>query len=139
MACAAAAGPPIPPDTPLKLLDPTGSPVRNDNLTNYAYVGNGNGTTPPELYLAYHATNLADTAPIQPGQTTKLQNEEVRVLPERPLARLLPAHTAHVLQHAGGQLVVAWAAGWTCSQGCIACCVLPPRPGARCTWHGYCC
>ena len=73
----AAAGPPIPPDTPLKLLDPTGSPVRNDNLTNYAYVGAGNGTTPPELYLAYHADQLADATLIQPGQTTKLQNEQV--------------------------------------------------------------
>ena len=69
-------GPPIPPDTPLKILAPTGNPVRNDNLTNYAYVGNGNGTTPPELYLAYHAGDLGDRNPIQPGQTTKLQNEQ---------------------------------------------------------------
>ena len=54
--------------------------MRNDNITNYAYVGNGNGTTPPELYLAFHADNLADPALIQPGQTAKLQNEQVRAL-----------------------------------------------------------
>ena len=70
------AGPPIPPNTPLKLLDPSGKPLRNDNLTNFAYVGSGNGTTPPELYLAFHAGDLADGSPIQPGDTTKLQNEE---------------------------------------------------------------
>lgn len=54
--------------------------MRNDNLTNYAYVGNGAGTSPPELYLAYHADDLADDSLIQPGQTTKLQNEQVRAL-----------------------------------------------------------
>ena len=50
--------------------------MRNDNLTNYAYVGSGSGSTPPELYLAYHADDLGDRSLIQPGETTKLQNEE---------------------------------------------------------------
>jgi hypothetical protein len=48
---------------------------RNDNLNNYAYVGNGNGTTPPEQYLAFHANNIGNTInPIKPGETTLLQN-----------------------------------------------------------------
>ena len=52
--------------------------MRNDNLTSYAYAGSGDGTTPPELYMAYHASNVTDPALIQPGQTTLLQNVQTQ-------------------------------------------------------------
>ncbi len=58
------------------IVAPSGYPVRNDNLTNYAYVGGGSGTTPPEQYLAYHADNTGDRSPIEPGQTLRLQSAE---------------------------------------------------------------
>ena len=48
--------------------------MRNDNLTNFAYVGSGSGTTPPEQYVAYHSGNLSDTSPIDPYETALLQN-----------------------------------------------------------------
>jgi hypothetical protein len=67
---------PIPPLTPLNILDKTGYPLRNDNTTNFGYVGNGNGTTPPEQYIAYHAGNEDNPSPIKPGQTTIFQNVE---------------------------------------------------------------
>ncbi len=75
------------------ILSPTGSPVRNDNLTNYAYVGSGNGTTPPELYLAYHADNTSDRSLIQPGQTTLLQNEQTGMWCQ---LRPLPSNTTQI-------------------------------------------
>ena len=44
-------GPPLQPLTPIKILDKDGNPVRNDNLTNPAYVGpNNNQDEPPEVY-----------------------------------------------------------------------------------------
>ncbi len=49
---------------------------RNDNTTNLAYVGSGDGKTPPEQYYAYDPTNLADATPIQPGETTILRNAQ---------------------------------------------------------------
>jgi hypothetical protein len=75
------------------ILSPTGNPVRNDNLTNYAYVGSGNGTTPPEMFLAYHAGNTSDKNPIEPGQTTLLQNAETGMWCQ---LRPLPSNTSQI-------------------------------------------
>jgi hypothetical protein len=70
----AAPFPPLTPITPHNILNKDGYPVRNDNTTNYAYVGNGTGTTSPEMYTAYHPGQQANPSPIHPGQTTIMQN-----------------------------------------------------------------
>ena len=71
------AGPPLQPLVPLKILDKDGNPVRNDNLTNFAYVGpNNNQDDPPEVYTAYRPANPADPTPIKPGETTQLKNTQ---------------------------------------------------------------
>jgi hypothetical protein len=57
-------------------LGPTGNPVRNDNTSSPSYLGAGNGTTPPELYTAYHPDSLGSITPIQPGETTILTNQQ---------------------------------------------------------------
>jgi hypothetical protein len=53
---------------------PTNGYVRNDNVSNYAYVGNGTGSSSPEQYLAFHAGNLTDTSAIDPFETAVLKN-----------------------------------------------------------------
>ena len=63
-------------DTPLNVLGPSGAYVRTDNATGLAYVGSGNGSTAPEQYVAYHASNTSERSPVQPGQTTYLQSEQ---------------------------------------------------------------
>jgi hypothetical protein len=50
--------------------------VRNNNTTNFAYVGKGNGTTPPEMYTAYHPGNEDNPTPINAGETTIFKNIE---------------------------------------------------------------
>ena len=70
-----AAGSPIQPLTPLNIISPTGKYVRNDNATDPAYVGNGNGLTPPEQYVAYHP-NLTDPSNIDPYESMLLQSVE---------------------------------------------------------------
>ncbi len=47
-----------------------GFPLRNDNLTNFAYVGNDDGKSPPEQYNAFHADQPSNGNPILPGMTT---------------------------------------------------------------------
>ena len=54
----------------------SGDYVRTDNTSSPALSGSGNGSTAPEQYRAYDPTNLADTSPIQPGDTTILRSEE---------------------------------------------------------------
>jgi hypothetical protein len=73
---APAAGPPLPVDIPLNVLGPSGAYVRTDNASNLGYVGSGNGSTAPEQYVAYHASNTSERSPVQPGQTTYLQSEQ---------------------------------------------------------------
>lgn len=41
---------PCPPLIPLNILDETSFAVRNNNTTSFAYIGRGDGTTPPEQY-----------------------------------------------------------------------------------------
>ena len=73
---AAAAGPDIPPNTPLNIISPNGSYVRSDNSSSPATVGSGSGSSPPEQYLAYHADNLNSTSLIQPYDTAVLRSVE---------------------------------------------------------------
>ena len=70
------AGPPLPVDVPLNIIGPSGSYVRTDNTSGMAYSGSGNGSTAPEQYTAYHATNTSERSPVLPGQTTLLQSEQ---------------------------------------------------------------
>ena len=65
---------PLPTNVPLEILGPTGLPVRNDNSSNAAYVGSGNGTSPFEQYIAYDPNDFSSTTPVQVGQTTILKN-----------------------------------------------------------------
>lgn len=64
----------IPAGVPINILGRSSYPLRNDNITNLAYVGSGDGSTPPEQYMAYHPGNLASTMAIKPGNTTVLLN-----------------------------------------------------------------
>ncbi len=51
--------------------------MRNDNLTNFAYVGPDDGKQqPPEIYTAFRPANPNDPTPIQPGETTQLKNTQ---------------------------------------------------------------
>ncbi len=82
--------PPLTPLVPLNLLNGTGYPVRNDNVTNYAYVGKGDGKTPPEMYIAYRPGRLDSPDPIMAGETTIFKNIETglwcRLAPFSPQA-----------------------------------------------------
>ena len=71
------AGPPLPANSPINVLGPNGYPVRNDNSSSNgeAYLGAGNGTTPPEIYTASHPDALGSNVPILPGQSAILTNE----------------------------------------------------------------
>ena len=76
-AAAPPSGTPLQPLTPIKILDKDGNPVRNDNLTNFAYVGPDDGKQqPPEIYTAFRPANPNDPTPIQPGETTQLKNTQ---------------------------------------------------------------
>jgi hypothetical protein len=71
-------GTPVPPNTPINIISPTGTYVRTDNSSSPATAGTGTGTgtggTAPEQYLAFHAGNLTSSSPIQPYTTTVLQS-----------------------------------------------------------------
>lgn len=70
-----APGPGLVPDTPFNFLtNSSGYPVRVDNTSVPAYVGTGNGTSPPEQFKAYHPGAINSTEPLQPGDTTILRN-----------------------------------------------------------------
>ena len=71
-----AAGPDIPPNTPLNIISPNGSYVRSDNSSSPATVGSGTGGTAPEQYLAFHPDNLNSTSPIEPYDTAVLRSVE---------------------------------------------------------------
>jgi hypothetical protein len=71
------AGPPLQPLVPLNILDASGNPVRNDNTSNFAYVGPNDGAQQaPEVYTAFRPANTSDPTPIQPGETTQLRNTQ---------------------------------------------------------------
>jgi hypothetical protein len=65
-----AEGPPLPANSPINILEPSGYPVRNDNGSSPAYLGAGN--TLPEIYTAYHPDALGSSVPIQPGESAIL-------------------------------------------------------------------
>ena len=50
--------------------------MRNDNRTNFAYVGSGDGMTPPEIYNAFHPGDMTDVSPIFPTNPTILRNQQ---------------------------------------------------------------
>ncbi len=51
--------------------------MRNDNLTNFAYVGPNDGQQqPPEVFYAFRPADPADPTPIQPGETAQLKNAQ---------------------------------------------------------------
>jgi hypothetical protein len=68
------AGPPLPPNTPINIISPTGSYVRTDNSSSPATAGTGTGGTAPEQYLAFHAGNLSSSSPIHAYTPTLLQS-----------------------------------------------------------------
>jgi hypothetical protein len=60
---------PLPALAPINLLGDDGMTLRNDGTKGgFAYAAPGDGTSPPEQYIAHNPTNLSDTTPIQPGQ-----------------------------------------------------------------------
>jgi hypothetical protein len=55
---------------------PSGAYVRTDNTSSFAYPGTGHGTTPPEEFTAYLASNTSQRSPIEPGQATLIQSTQ---------------------------------------------------------------
>jgi hypothetical protein len=68
--------PDLPPITPINIIGKYGYPVRNDNITNFGYVGKGNGSTSPETYYATRPGDPTSTDPIKPGESTVFKNEQ---------------------------------------------------------------
>ena len=53
-----------------------GQTVHVDSPTSFAYQASGDGSSHAEQFYAYNPLNLADTTPIQPGQTTILKSRQ---------------------------------------------------------------
>lgn len=71
-----APGPALLLDRPLNLLGSiNGQPLRNDNTSSPAYLGTGDGSTPPEQYLAYDPADPGSTEAIPPGGPVILKNK----------------------------------------------------------------
>ncbi len=89
--------PPIPPIVPINvIISPSGAagfPIRSDNASAFAYLGSGNGLSPPEVYYAYHAGNLTLKTPISPGQTLVMSSSQTGLY-----CRLLPLLSQPSLQ-----------------------------------------
>jgi hypothetical protein len=83
---------------PINILGRSGFPIRNDNITNLAYVGRSDGSTAPEQYIAYHPDNAANTAPIKPGETMVLRNLQTGLF-----CRLVPIPSGYPLSVPGGR------------------------------------
>ena len=98
------AGRPLTPIVPINILNGSGTPVRSDNLTNFAYVGPNDGVTdPPEVYFAYHPEDPSNSTPIAPGETTYLKNAQTGKVGHLPR---VPACCALLL------VCVCWGWGW---------------------------
>ena len=71
-------GPPITPGIPLNIMPDAaaGQTVHADSLTSFAYQASGDGSSYAEQFYAYNSLNLANTAPIQPWQTTILKSRQ---------------------------------------------------------------
>lgn len=71
-----AGGPSLDAGAPFNILgNSTGTPVRNDNATSPAYLGNGGGITPAETYYAYDANDPSKAGPLAPGTPVILRNK----------------------------------------------------------------
>jgi hypothetical protein len=69
-------GPGLQPDRPLNLQGSIlGSPVRTDSAGTFTYLGAGNGSSAPEVYLAADPADPSSTAAIQPGGAVILKNK----------------------------------------------------------------
>jgi hypothetical protein len=66
--------PPIPTNTAISIAMPSRGFLRIDSTTAYAYCGNGNGTSPPELFIAVDPTDAAAVKTVRPGQRTLLKS-----------------------------------------------------------------
>ena len=144
-------GPPLNPIIPINILDKDGFPVRNDNLTNFAYVGSGDGLTPPEIYSAFHPQDPTNTTPIAPGETTYLRNAQtgmycrLTALPSTyPLSITSFSAGRGLLQSCAtrgvlcDQPTAATATILTYTGGARLCCCSSrhwPKPGVHC-WFG---
>ena len=97
----------VPAGVPINMFGRSGYPVRNDNLTNLAYVGRGDGSTPPEQYIASAAAPSLRTpginapnsnALIQPGDTLILRNLQTQLF-----CRLVPVPDGYPLSLPAGR------------------------------------
>lgn len=69
-------GPMLQLDRPLALAGSiNGRPVRTDSTGTFAYLGNGNGSTAPEQYLAYNAADPGSTEAVEPGALVILKSK----------------------------------------------------------------
>jgi hypothetical protein len=67
--------PPLLINSPLNILDlASGYPIRDDNTSFPAYLGSGDGTTPPEQFLAFGIAS--DIQSILPGSPGVLKNQQ---------------------------------------------------------------
>jgi hypothetical protein len=95
--------------------------VRNDGTPDAAYVGNGDGNSLPEQYVAYIPGDLASKTPVQPGQTAILRSRltgkfcKLTVLPPGTQQGMVcdqdTAGTATVFKYTGqqfGSLRICW-------------------------------
>jgi hypothetical protein len=56
------------------IFDGTGSTLRADSATGFAYVAEGTGMSAGEQFFVMHAGNPSDPSPIQAGQSIFLQS-----------------------------------------------------------------
>jgi hypothetical protein len=66
--------PPIPTNTPIAINMPGQCYVRVDNATNFAWCGNGGGTTSPELWYAVDPSDPSSKKLVRPGQKAVLMS-----------------------------------------------------------------
>ncbi len=66
--------PPIPTNTAMSIAMPGRGFLRTDNVTAYAYCGNGNGLTPPELFVAIDPSDPTAKKTVRPGQRVLLRS-----------------------------------------------------------------
>jgi hypothetical protein len=86
----------MPISTPINIVGGDGLPLRNDNLTNLAYVGRGDGSTYPEQYVAFRPNVPSSTAPATSGQLVILRNLQTGLF-----CRLAPVPAAYPLSIPG--------------------------------------
>lgn len=113
-------GPSLLPDRPLNLLGSIkGRPVRNDASSSPAYLGGGDGSRPPEQYLAYDPADLGSTKPIPPGSPVVLKNKVRHVSHTLRLALCISRFWSHT---SGLALLVSRVWSRACNAHCLELC-----------------